>query len=133
MTRRGLLLVYYAGTALFLALDYVLNLNVRLAFLEGQPVLKGLYYGILLVCLVAVILRPGWTLVIGAVESLATLVGLIFSMALRSMVVTDAMLETGAGLVTPQEIINFLLAGSVAYISWMRGMKALAGRQTEPW
>ncbi len=128
MTRRGILLVYYAGTALFLVLDYVLGLNVRLAFLESQPLLKALYYGALFACLVAVVLRPAWTLAVGAAESLLTMIGLIFSMALRSMVVTDAMIETGAGIVTPQEIVNFLLAGSIAYISWMRGMKALTGR-----
>lgn len=133
MTRRGILVFYYAGTALFLLLDYVLNLNVRLAFLDSQPLLKALYYGVLLGCLVAVLVRPGWTMAVGAVESLVTLVGLIFSMALRSMVVTDAMIETGAGVVTPREIVNFLLAGSIAYISWMRGMKALTGRDSPHW
>ena len=128
MLPRRILLIYYAGTALFLVLDYVLSLNVRLAFLEGQPVLKALYYGVLLACLIAVIMRPSWSLAIGAVESLVTLVGLIFNMALRTMVVTDAMIETGAGVVTPQEIVNFVLAGGIAYISWMRGMQALTGQ-----
>ena len=132
MMRRRILLVYYAGTALFLVLDYVLSLNVRLAFLESQPLLKALYYGALFACLLAVIMRPGWTLVLGAVESLVTLVGLIFSMALRSMIVTDAMIETGAGIITPQEIVNFLLAGSIAYLSWMRGMRALTGPSNLP-
>ena len=133
MTPRGILLVYYAGTALFLVLDYVLGLNVRLAFLDTQPLGKALYYGVLLACLVAVILRPGWALAIGAVESLVTLVGLIFNMALRSMIVTDAMIETGAGVVTPEEIVNFLLAGGVAYASWTRGMQALAGKADRRW
>ena len=133
MTRRGILLIYYAGTALFLVLDYVLGLNVRLAFLESQPLLKALYYGALFACLLAVIIRPGWTLVVGAVESLLTIIGLIFGMALRSMVVTDAMIETSAGAVTPQEIVNFLLAGSIAYISWTHAMKALAGRDSPGW
>jgi len=133
MLPRRILLVYYAGTALFLVLDYVLSLNLRLAFLESQPLLKALYYGVLLACLVLVIVRPAWSLMIGAVESLVTLVGLIFNMALRSMVVTDAMIETGVGIVTPEEIVNFLLAGGIAYISWTRNMRALAGRQDGQW
>lgn len=133
MSRQRLLQIYYVGTALFLVLDYVLSLNVRLAFLESQPLLKAAYYGALLACLVAVLLRPSWTLLIGAVESLVTLVGLIFNMALRSMIVTDAMIETGAGIITPQEIVNFLLAGGVAYMSWTRSMRALTGQKPPPW
>ena len=133
MPPRRILLVYYAGTAVFLVLDYVLSLNVRLAFLESLPTVKALYYGVLLACLVALILRPGWTLLIGAVESLVTLVGLIFNMALRSMIVTDAMIETGAGIVTTQEIVNFLLAGGAAYFSWARGMRALMGGKSQGW
>lgn len=133
MNRRSILLIYYAGTAIFLLLDYVLGLNVRLAFLENHPLLKAIYYGILFACLGGAILRPDWTLVIGAVESLVTLVGLIFSMALRTMVVTDAMIETGAGVVTPAEIVNFIISGGIAYISWMRGLRALGSRSQPPW
>ena len=57
------------GTAVFLALDYGLGINVRLAFLEAHPGLKAAYYGICFACLAAVLLRPEWTLLIGAVES----------------------------------------------------------------
>ena len=127
MNRRHVLLLYYAGTAVFLVLDYALDINLRLAFLEGRPALRTGYYAILIGCFVAAILRPGWTVIIGAVESLMTLVGLIFSMALRTMLVTDAMIETGAGLVTPAEIANFVIAGGIAYISWSRGLQALFG------
>jgi len=128
VNRRHVLLLYYAGTAVFLVLDYALDINVRLAFLESRPGLRIGYYAILIACFAAAILRPGWILVIGAVESLVTLVGLIFGMALRTMVVTDAMIETGAGLVTPAEIANFMIAGGIAYISWSRGLQALFGR-----
>ena len=65
---------------------------------------------------------------VGVVESLATLVALIINMALRSMIVTDAMLETGAGFVTMPEIVNFLIAGGAAYVSWVRGVNALTSR-----
>lgn len=128
MNRRRILLLYYAGTAVFLGLDYVLSINVRLAFLENQPGLRAGYYAILFACFATALLRPGWTVVIGAVESLLTLVGLVFNMALRTLVVTDAMIETGAGLVTPAEIANFIISGGIAYISWTHGLQAFFGR-----
>ncbi|MDH3265747.1 MAG: hypothetical protein OEM25_02170, partial [Gammaproteobacteria bacterium] len=72
--------------------------------------------------------RPAWTELIGAFESLVTLVALIFGMGMRTLVPTDRMLESAAGLVTRQEIINFVLAGSIAYVAWRHGISRLQAR-----
>ena len=56
------------------------------------------------------------------------LVALIFNMALRVMVPTDAIFAENASYVTYQEIINFVIAGAIAYFSWTSGMKQLTGR-----
>ena len=69
--------------------------------------------------------RPAWTTFIGAFESLVTLVALIFSMAIRTLVVTDQMIETGTGYVTVEEIMNFMLAGGIAYLAWLKGVSQL--------
>lgn len=125
---RKVLVVYYASTAVFLSLDYGFGINVRVAFLDTLPGFRLLYYGICFGCLALMLWRPEWTTVIGAFESLATLIALIINMALRSMIVTDAMLESGAGFVTMPEIANFLIAGAAAYVSWIQGLNALANR-----
>jgi len=121
-------MVYYAATALFLALDFGFGINVRVAFLESLPGLRLGYYAVCFACLALMIWRPAWTTAVGVIESLATLIALIFNMALRSMVVTERMLETGAGFVTMPEIINFLIAGFAAYFSYAKGASDLATR-----
>jgi hypothetical protein len=126
--RSKILISYYAATAVFLSLDYGFGINLRAAFLENMPGLRFGYYAALFACLALMILRPQWSTFIGVVESLATLIALIFNIALRSMVVTDAMLETGTGFVTPPEIINFIIVGGAAYVSYSQGVKALASR-----
>jgi len=118
--------VYYAATVLFLTLDYGFGINVRAAFLEDTPGLRVGYYAVLFACFMLMAWRPGWATVIGGLESLATLTALIVNMALRSMVVTDAMLETGAGFVNAQEVVNFMIVGGAAYISWHQGMHAIS-------
>ena len=123
--QRRLILIYYAATALFLSLDYGFGINVRIAFLETAPGLRRGYYGVLFACLALVLWRPTWGRLVGTVESLATLAALIINMALRSMLITDDMLETGAGFVTMSEIVNFAIAGTAAYVAWLRGMTAL--------
>lgn len=126
---RNILRIYYAATALFVALDFGLGINVRVAFLDTAPGLRVGFYLVLFACFALMIWRPQWTTIIGAVESLATLIALIINMALRSMVVTDAMLETGSGFVTMPEIFNFIIVGGAAYVSYMQGIRRLSQRQ----
>ena len=116
---------YYAGTAFFLLLDYGLGINVRVAFLDQLPTARVAYYGICFACLALMLWRPGWATLIGTFESLVTLVALIFSMAVRVMVPNDAIFEENAPFVNVQEIINFLISGSVAYFAWIKGLKKL--------
>ena len=116
---------YYAATAIFLALDYGLGINVRVAFLDEFPTARVAYYGICFICLALMVWRPGWATLIGTIESLVMLVALILSMAVRVMVPNDAIFEENAAFVSAQEIINFIISGSVAYFTWIRGLKTL--------
>ena len=124
----NVLLLYYAATAVFLILDFTVGFNVRLSFLEPYPEARLAYYGICFFCLGMMMWRPAWTELIGAFESLVTLVALIFSMGMRTIVPTDRMLESAGGMVTIQEIINFVLAGSIAYVAWRHGINRLQAR-----
>jgi hypothetical protein len=119
---------YYAATAAFLVLDYGLGINVRVAFLDDFPPARAAYYGASFTCFALIMWRPGWATLIGTFESLVTLIALIFSMAVRVMVPNDAIFEENASIVTVQEIINFLISGSVAYLAWVRGLKSLGNR-----
>ena len=116
--------VYYLATVLFLLLDIMFDVNVRIAFLESHATLRALYYAVIFTCMALILWRPGWTVIISAVESLVLLIALILSMGMRTMV-SDAMLDDGVGFVTMPEIINFMITGGIAYLAFMRGMKEL--------
>ena len=120
--------LYYAATALFLLLDYGFGLNVRIAFLDALPAARMAYYCICFACLGLMIWRPAWTTFIGTFESLVTLIALIFGMAVRVMIPNDAIFEENAAILTYQEVVNFVIAGGVAYLAWIRGLKELQGR-----
>ena len=98
---------------------------MRVAFLDEFPTARVAYYGICFACLALMLWRPGWATLIGTFESLVTLVALIFSMAVRVMVPNDAIFEENAPFVNVQEIINFVISGSVAYFAWIKGLKKL--------
>ena len=120
---------YYAGTILFLLMDYGFGVNIRLAFLESVPSARLAYYGICFVCFAMMLWRPAWTTLIGTFESLVTLIALIFAMAVRVMVPTDAIFAENGQFVTVQEVINFVISGSVAYLAWIKGLKHLTRRE----
>lgn len=125
MTASRIIPWYYAASVLFLLLDFGAGLNVRVAFLEPWPAARVAYYGLCFVCLVLMLWRPRWTVLIGTFESLVTLVALIFGMAVRVMIPNEAIFAENASIVTFQEILNFLISGSVAYLAWTRGLKQL--------
>lgn len=110
-----LLATYYAGTALFFLGDYLLDVNVRIAFLDDYPGWRLLYYVFLGVCFALIWRHPTWSNTIASVESMITLAALILSMGIRVYVPVDVMLEGTRGVVTPNEIVNFLVSGGVAY------------------
>ena len=123
--------LYYAATILFLLLDFVLGVNVRVAFLEPFPMARLAYYLICFVLLALMLWRPDWALLIGTIESLFAVVALTFSIALRVMIVTDEMIEKGVGFVTTEEIFNYLIVGGIAYFSWAQGVKSLKGPKVD--
>jgi hypothetical protein len=119
------LTLYYAATALFLLLDYVFGLNVRVAFLETLPPARAGYYLLCFICLALMLWRPAWAVFIGAFESLIVVVALTFGMAMRVMVPTVQMIESGMGVVTIEEVLNYMISGGIAYLAWVRGLNAI--------
>lgn len=123
--------LYYAATIVFVLLDFVLGINLRAAFLEPYPMARLLYYAFCFACLALMLWQPRWAALIGGVESLFALVTLTFAMMLRVMIVTDEMIESGTGFVRFEEIVNYLIVGSIAYLSWARGIKSLKDPKIE--
>lgn len=106
-------------------LDYVLGVNVRLAFLEPWPGWRAVYYLFCFSCLGVISWRPGLTLLVSTVESLITLAALLLGFGVRVMAAPALALETGRGIVSGEEILNFLIAGGAAWLGWIRGSQAL--------
>ena len=119
-----LITVYYGATVLFIILDFLLDFNIRLIFLEDWPGWRVLYYAVCLSLFGLMLWRPGWSSYIGAAESLLTLSLLIIGTAMRVLVVSDEMIEEGRGFVTVNELLSFVIVGSIAYFSLMRGVLA---------
>lgn len=116
----SLLFGYYAATVVFAVLDVGLDINVRLAFLENSPGWRTLYYLVCIACAALMQWRPDLSVFIGAAEGLVTIVALILSVAPRAMMVSADI----ARPIDVETMLNFLISGAFAYLSWWRGMAA---------
>lgn len=119
------LIQYYAATLLFLLLDFAVDINLRIAFLEQNLTARIAYYGLCALCFGLMVWRPRLAPAIAAFESLLALVALILTTATRTLLATDTMIETGRGFLTVEEIVNFLIVGFISYFIWMRGMREM--------
>lgn len=116
---------YYAATAIFLLLDYGFSVNLRIAFLESQPAARAAYYAVCFACLWLMAWRPAWSAAIGAVESAVTIGALIISLMLKIMSVNESIVSENAVIFGFEDVGNFILSGSIAYLSWVAALKRL--------
>jgi hypothetical protein len=116
-----LLLGYYVATLAFAALDAGWHVNVRLAFLDGAPGWRAVYYAVCIGCAGMMLWRPDLSVLVGGVEGIVTLTALILNLATRSMMIAGDAFRP----VTIEEVVNFLIAGTFAYVAWSRGIAAL--------
>ena len=68
---------YFYITPLFILLDYILGLNVRVSALDSMPGYKNLYYGFCILCGVLMYIIPRFSALIAFIESLINLAMLI--------------------------------------------------------
>lgn len=108
-----------------MVLDYVFGINLRAAFLEQYDGARAFYYLFLFVCLALTLRFPDKAMYVGTLESGITVAALVVSFAAKVLVPTDAMVESGEGVVTMTEVANFLIVGLYGYFAYMSGIRQI--------
>ena len=125
MTTTPVFKLYYAATVIFVLLDYLLGINLRVAFLDAWAGWRAAYYLLCFACLVLIVWRPTLASLVTTTESLITLAALIISMGVRIFNIPDAALDGGGAVLSAEEIVNFAIAGGAAWLGWHRGSLAI--------
>jgi hypothetical protein len=125
MTTTPVFKLYYAATVIFVLLDYLLGINLRVAFLDAWAGWRAAYYLLCCACLVLIVWRPTLASLVTTTESLITLAALIISMGVRIFNIPDAALDGGGAVLSAEEIVNFAIAGGAAWLGWHRGSLAI--------
>ena len=124
--------LYYAITPVFILLDYVWHINIRVAILDSEPLYKGLYYGFCIFCGVLVYIIPKCSAIVAFFES-----GIIFAMTVlgifipyaRAISQMDDVLNADIqtiSIVSPPQVVNLVLAVGIAFYTFRRSVDELA-------
>ena len=111
---------YYLGTPLFWLLDYWFGVRIRVAFLDDLPALRYGYYLLCFVIGIIAMQAPRYACRLAFFESAANLGLIIVSVGVWYLRMIDwagspsAMVQ----VVTPWELVNFVLAATAGVVSY---------------
>ena len=122
---------YYFITPLFVLLDYLGGINVRVAVLDSMPLYKNLYYGSCVICAVAIYTVPRCTPFVALIESTTNFTMTILALLLpyiQCLTHAEDVLDMDwdvAGGLPDQRIGNLVLAGFIAILGFDASLRAL--------
>ena len=123
--------LYYYFTPLFIVLDYLGGINVRVAVLDSMPLYKNLYYGFCILCGISMYAVPRCTPIVALFESsinILLIVLAVFLPYIQVVMQSDNILESNweaASAFAIPRIVNLVLAGIVAIFAFHGSLRTL--------
>ncbi len=88
---------YFYITPLFILLDYILGINVRVSALETMPTYKNLYYGFCILCGICMYIIPRYSAVVALLESSINIMMLVLDIFLPYIRTITALMDDVLG------------------------------------
>jgi hypothetical protein len=120
----------YWSTPLFVALDFLFGISLRIPFLDALPGAKAIYYAAELACAVGIAARPRWTAAIGWGESTLNIVLLVLSTGAAYLGVLESAASADVVIVnpfTPQAVASLAISALVLAASYTMRSAATHG------
>ncbi|MFC1679388.1 hypothetical protein ACFL2T_04185 [Elusimicrobiota bacterium] len=117
--RGGVLKAYYLATPVFVLLDVLFDLNFRIPFLDGVPMLKYVYYIVAFSCGILIVRVPKYSSLVTSIESLANIAMLVIGFMSKIISSVDALTVVGGqNPVPPQAVVSFAMSATALGIAY---------------
>ncbi|MBN2313457.1 MAG: hypothetical protein JXM79_05975 [Sedimentisphaerales bacterium] len=129
--------LYYYITPLFILLDYLFGINIRVTVLDSMPHYKYVYYGFCIFCGVGMYILPRCTPIVALFESTLNILLVVLTVFLPYIKMVsqfDNILEADwqpMNVFTLPHIINLILAGTVATFAFYGSLRVLGVMGTD--
>ena len=123
---------YFYITPLFILLDYVLGVNVRVSALGSIPVYKNLYYGFCILCGVCMYFVPRYSAIVTLFESIINFGMIVFSIFMpyiQNMIYAEDILNADfksmEEAINTQSIVNLVIVGSFVVLTFHKSIQTI--------
>ncbi len=119
---------YYYATPLFILLDYLAGINVRVTALESMPLYKNIYYGFCIFCGVLIFISPRYSPIVTILESVINILMMILLLFMPYVLCIMQEDILGEGLqnavaFNPLHYLNILLIGFVSFFAFRANIR----------
>jgi hypothetical protein len=132
---------YFYITPLFILLDYILGLNIRVSALDSMPLYKSLYYGFCILCGIGAFIAPQYSALVALSEStinfMMIVVGIFLPYVQNVLYVDDILnadFKAVEAAITVESIANLVIVGSCVILTFRTSGQLIRGgfRFNEP-
>ena len=125
---------YFYITPLFILLDYILGINIRVSALETMPLHKNLYYGFCILCGICMYIIPRYSAVVALLESSINIMMLVLGIFLPYIRTITALMDDvlGADFTSLEEslkvqpMLNLFIVGSCLILTFRKSIETIA-------
>ncbi len=125
---------YFYITPLFILLDYILGINIRVSALETMPLYKNLYYGFCILCGICMYIIPRYSAVVALLESSINIMMLVLGIFLPYIRTIMALMDDVLGAdftaleesLKVQPMVNLFIVGSCLILTFRKSTETIA-------
>lgn len=125
---------YFYITPLFILLDYILGINIRVSALETMPLYKNLYYGFCILCGICMYVIPRYSAVVALLESSINIMMLVLGIFLPYIQTITALMDDVLGAdftaleesLKVQPMLNLFIVGSCLILTFRKSIETIA-------
>ena len=125
---------YFYITPLFILLDYIYGINVRVSALETMPTYKNLYYGFCILCGICMYIIPRYSAIVALLESSINIMMLVLGIFLPYIRTITALMDDVLGAdfkaleesLKVQPMVNLAIVGSCLILTFRKSIETIA-------
>ena len=125
---------YFYITPLFILLDYIYGINIRISALETMPTYKNLYYGFCILCGICMYVIPRYSAVVALLESSINIMMLVLGIFLPYIRTITALMDDVLSAdftaleesLKVQPMVNLFIVGSCLILTFRKSIETIA-------
>ena len=132
--RNSAVRLYFYITPLFILLDFIFGINVRVSALETMPTYKNLYYGFCILCGICMYIIPRYSAIVALLESSINIMMLVLGVFLPYIRTLTALMDDVLGAdfkameesLKVQPMVNLFIVASCLIFTFRASIKEIA-------